>query len=99
MFFTGAMHVRHQQQEHHLRHDADQGPGHDQHHVRSRGTRPQVARARIFKLLWCPGINFKESIPTGLCSLASRYDNPHCYTRPPGCHRLEELIPGLLKSL
>ncbi len=61
--FSGEMHVRHEQQEHHLRHDADQGPRHDQHHVRSRGTRTQVRRARIFKLLLCSGIDSKESIP------------------------------------
>jgi hypothetical protein len=78
------MHVRHKQQEHHLRHDADQGPRHDQHHIRSRGTRPQVHRARIFKLLRCPGIEFKESIPPAYVAPVGRYDNPICCTRSPG---------------
>ncbi len=72
-FFSGEMHVRHQQQEHHLRHDADQGPRHDQHHIRSRGTRPQVHGARIFKLLWCPGIDFQGINSASLCRTAGRY--------------------------
>ena len=37
----GAVHLRHQQQEHHLRHDAHPGPRHDQHHLRARGARTQ----------------------------------------------------------
>ncbi len=37
------------------------------------GLRP---RARIFKRLWSPGIDFKEWIPPVYSSLAGRYDNP-----------------------
>lgn len=32
------MHLRHVVQEHHIRNDADQGPGNDQHHQRAGGT-------------------------------------------------------------
>jgi hypothetical protein len=35
-----------------------------------------LARARIFKRLWSPGIDSKELIPPGLCILAGRYDSP-----------------------
>ena len=31
----GEVYLRHQQQEHHLRYDADQGPRHDQYHISS----------------------------------------------------------------
>ena len=37
----GPLYVRHQQQEHHLRHDAHPGPRHDQHNLRARGARTQ----------------------------------------------------------
>jgi hypothetical protein len=34
------------------------------------------ARARIFKRLWSPGIDFKESIPHVYVARAGPYDNP-----------------------
>jgi hypothetical protein len=41
-------------------------------------------KAQICKRLRSIGIDSKESIPPGLCSLAGRYDSPIWRTGPPG---------------
>ncbi len=54
-------------------------------------TNAKAATVPIFKRSWNPGIDSKEWIPPGLCSLAGRYENPTRFLAPINCLQIPAL--------